>query len=169
MTRYLISHRVQLLGLSLLGLLALIFVLLAQTGPLTGPEIGRRVTENQPVADTVDADPLADVHPADRKFFTNDYENRRSAMTAANFLASVHPADRKFFTGNYVTSSAAVTRAQVEAEAADRKLQDPAYLEALMAQVRVDPLANVHPADRKFFTNGYIWTTPADEAGADSD
>ncbi|MDX1615980.1 MAG: hypothetical protein R3300_16830, partial [Candidatus Promineifilaceae bacterium] len=120
MNRYLFSNRVQLLGLSLIGLLALIIVLLAQAGSPAGLEIGRPVARSQPAVDSANIDPLADVHPADRKFFT----------------------------GNYVSANAADMRALAEAQAAEAKLRDPGYLEKQSAQIRVDQLANVHPADR---------------------
>jgi hypothetical protein len=135
MTRYISLYRRQFLGLSLLALLALAIALLVQA-----PSLDKLRTARQPAGDvgagSAEARIQAAAEAADRKLQDPGYRAFLMEQTYVDPLAGVDPADRKFFTGNYTWTDPATVGLQAEAEAADRKLQDPGYLEFLMEQIR---------------------------------
>lgn len=81
-------------------------------------------------------------------------------------LAGVHPADRKFYSGSSLANRPVAASIQLAAEAADLKLQDASYIEFLIRQIEVDALNGVHPADVKFFNNWDRWVAPSINRGA---
>ena len=126
MNRYAFSYRSQLIVVSLIALLALVILLVAQTPSLTSLAIQRPAANDEAASGAADVELPAGIHPADRKFYSGWYEVERSAASNVPSLSEVHPADRKFFSGTYV-----------------------------MGQAATDPLAHVHPADRKFYNGWY--------------
>ncbi len=157
MSRYALSHRWQLIGLGLIALLALTVLFFVQAVAPTGPVGQHRPAGNEDRSRTMTAATLADAHPADRTFFTNDYTIDREATTRAYLLAGVHPADRKFFAAPFPAGIDPLAGAHP----ADRKFY------AVYQQAGINPLVGVHPADRKFFANGYLWTAPAGEGAVE--
>ena len=130
MLRYVSSYRSHLLGLSLLALLALIILLFIQAPSPAGPAIQPRPVSNEAASGAI-VDPLAGIHPADRKFYNGWYAPSAGISNEAVVPANVHPADRKFFYGGLYAP------------------QTGTSAEAVIP-------AGVHPADRKFFVKEYM-------------
>lgn len=129
MNRYVSLYRWQLIGMSLLVLVALLFMFFVQAPSLSLPQI-QRPAANEVAPGAANVELPTGIHAADRKFYGNGYAIYRDAAANSYTLDTVHPADRKFFdTGASIVGP-------IEAP---------------------DPLAHAHPADRKFFTSTYMW------------
>ena len=115
MTQYTFSHRRQLIGLSLIGLLALAILWLVQAQTLTGLTIQFPAASSDTGSGATSIDLVAGVHPADRKFFAPNDGVPAPADTG------VHPADRKFFAGSYVSDRNANAILLDDVHPADRK------------------------------------------------
>jgi hypothetical protein len=63
-------------------------------------------------------------------------------------VPALSPANNREFSGLVAAPSTAV-------QPVDRKLLDEGYWAIVMGRGKQDPLADVNPADRKFFTNAY--------------
>ena len=96
MNRYAFSYRWQLVGIGLLGLLALAFLLFTQASSLDTPVIQGRAAGNEAPSGAADVELLTGIHPADRKFYGDGYAIYGGATGNAYTWDSVHPADRKF-------------------------------------------------------------------------
>lgn len=165
MIRNKFSYRSLLTGLGLLGLLALMVSWFILTPPLTG------ATGPEDDTDVATVEPPADVHLADRKFFTHNYATAGPTTANTHLLAGVHPADRKFFIHAYGTETigAAGGSSQSLSEPADRRRQELECLQVLFGQVLTARTTDVELADRKFFAEGYIWSARARETAVDGD
>ena len=75
--------------------------------------------------------PSAEIHPADRKFFNNDYTASGSTSSGSGSWSDIDPADRKFFTNDYQRPGSTFngTGASTEIDPADRKFYTQAYSE----------------------------------------
>jgi hypothetical protein len=128
MIRYTLSQKnvlPYLIGAGLIAAAILVSWLVIQNLPTISPPAN--------VSLSVEAPRSTAVHPADRKFYTNEYAISSGESRLVGPLANVDPADRKFFTIGYAADGLSGV---------------------------IDPLANVHQADRKFFNNGYVPVTP---------
>jgi hypothetical protein len=108
-----------LIGLCLILLAFLLGWMANEALQMDGPQVN---ISSGPVAA-----PSTGIHPADRKFFTNNYTFSGSSPGDTGSVPDVDPADRKYFTHNYMTSDSA-----------------PTSIESTQA---------IDPADRKFFPN----------------
>lgn len=115
MTQYAFSKRRQLIGLSLIGLLALAILLLVQAQTLTGLTIQLPAASSDTGSGVTSIDSLAGVHPADRKFFAPNDGVTVPADT------SIRPADHKFFADGYVSDRNANAILLDDVHPADRK------------------------------------------------
>lgn len=77
----------------------------------------------------------------------------------ADPLARIHPADRKFYSGGYLTGGSAEASIQEAAEAADLKFKDVSYMEFLVSQIRIDPLAAEYIPPTASSTQVVLWRT----------
>lgn len=150
MIRYTLSQKnvwPYLIGLSLVAAAILASWLVVQDLPTISPPAD--------VGSSVEAPGSTAVHPADRKFYTNQYAIGSGESKAIDPLANLDPADRKFYANQYLTGSGESKAIDplANVDPADRKFYANGY-EAGSLSGDVVPLANVHPADRKFFTNG---------------
>jgi hypothetical protein len=136
-----------LIGLSLVAAAILASWLVVQDLPTISPPAD--------VGSSVEAPGSTAVHPADRKFYTNQYAIGSGESKAIDPLANLDPADRKFYANQYLTGSGESKAIDplANVDPADRKFYANGY-EAGSLSGDVDSLANVDPADRKFFTNG---------------
>ena len=132
MLRYASSHRSTLIGLSLIGLLALVILMFVQTRAPAAPAIQPRAVDSEAASGAM-VDPLANVNPADRKFYQGWYAPSTGIDAELAVPANVDPADHKFYTGAYTPSGGV---------AAEPVIPD-----------------DVHPADRKFFIREYAPST----------
>ena len=128
MLRYASSHRSYLIGFSLIGLMALAILLVAQASAPVAPAVQPRAQSNEAASGIV-VDPLANVNPADRKFYQSWHAPSTGIAGEVAVPANVDPADRKFYNNANVPSIGTATESIVP--------------------------AGVHPADRKFFIREY--------------
>ena len=148
MIRHTYSGKMQVLGLTLIGLLALgVFLGSRAEALLDVVQIIARESSSSTEPN------LSAVHPADRKFISGNY----GAANAERVSATVSGADRKLLDPGYmriVRERMSVDRA-IDTDSlhrADRKLRDLGYMASVAGQ-QVDSRGQqaVHPADRKFF------------------
>lgn len=123
MNRYTLSHRSQVIVLSLLALLALVLLLAIRGLPLPALPIPGSGTSNESDVGGTAVELPPGIHPADRKFYADKYVIDRSTRINTYSLETVHPADRKFFYGTAATTSGAHN----EIHPADRKFYTPVY------------------------------------------
>lgn len=151
MKRQTFPNRSQLVALSLIGLLGLVFLLAVEKPELSG--VARSEGESEAAVDVR----IARVDPADRKFYLQD--GRRSSLDIG-----IHPADIKFLGWTYARGWSPVeAQAVVErAHPADRKFY--------MAYGGADSLeTTIHPADIKFFGGSYTKGVPPAAIQAESE
>lgn len=154
MLRYASSHRSHLIGLSLIGLLALAILLFVQAPSPVAPAIQPPEAVNDAASGAM-VDPLANVNPADRKFYTGAYVPRTGFAADVIVPANVDPADRKFYTGVYAPGATVPDEATaptgVDLDPPNRRFHSGALAPGGGMNAEPAMPAGVHPADRKFF------------------
>lgn len=104
MNRHVSLYRWHLIGISLLGLLALLFMFVVQAPSPGIPEI-QRPAAGEAAPGAADVELPAGIHPADRKYYGDGYAIYTGTTSSSYTLDSVRPADRKFFASTYVRGS----------------------------------------------------------------